>query len=215
MEGLAEYERGAWDPGDLAALREAVRLAAIPKMSALDGDGSAKDPRLVHALGHAAFDFIESRWGKPGVRQFIFWLRQTSHNGGDPFEAALQVSRDAFDQAFARYLRERFAGSAGQFPAGRVDAGAALRIEGEVIALRSPAAPGLACIELWVEDGGPARRRWAVECGESLEPTLIGELRPGDKVIVTGPARTPGTQRMGLDSVLRPSDGFTWRAHAG
>ena len=34
-EGLAEYERGAWDPGDLAALREAVRANAIPQMSGL------------------------------------------------------------------------------------------------------------------------------------------------------------------------------------
>ena len=106
-EGLAEYQRGAWDPSDLVALREAVRANAIPKMSGLSGDGGSTDPRLVHGLGHAAFDFIESRWGKPGVRQFIFWLRQAAVNGGDPYQGGLQVRRDEFDQAFERYLRER------------------------------------------------------------------------------------------------------------
>jgi TonB family protein len=112
-EGLAEYERGAWDPGDLVALREAVRGSAIPTMSGLEGDGGT-NPRLVYGLGHAAFDFIESRWGKPGVRQFIFWLRQAARNGGDPYERALQVTPDEFDRAFEQYLRERFARSVGQ-----------------------------------------------------------------------------------------------------
>ena len=65
-EGLAEYQRGAWDPADLVALRGGVRANAIPKMRVLDSEGRTLDPRLVYALGHAAFDFIESRWGKPG-----------------------------------------------------------------------------------------------------------------------------------------------------
>jgi beta-lactamase regulating signal transducer with metallopeptidase domain len=106
MEGLAEYERSAWDPSDLAALRAAVQADAIPRLSALDGDGSNRDPRLLDGFGHAAFDFIESRWGKPGVRQFIFSLRQ-ANNASDPYESALQITRDEFDRAFEQYLRRR------------------------------------------------------------------------------------------------------------
>src|SRR5262249_4977127 len=66
VEGLAEYERGAWDPNDLVVLRGAVRANAIPKVSDWVSEGGS-GPRFVYAMGHAAFDLIESRWGKPGV----------------------------------------------------------------------------------------------------------------------------------------------------
>ena len=98
-EGLAEDQRGEWDPGDLVTIRDAVRANAIPKMSALSGSGGSTDQRLIHGLGHAAFDFIESRWGKPGVRQFIFGLRQTAINGSDPYQSGLRIGRDEFDRA--------------------------------------------------------------------------------------------------------------------
>lgn len=214
-EGLAEYERGARDPSDLVALREAVRANAIPKMSGLSGDGGSRDLRVVYALGHAAFDFIESRWGKPGVRQFLFWLRQTANNGGDPYEGALQVSRDEFDQDFERYLRGRFAASAVQSPAERFDHSATLRIEGEITAIKFSVASGLACIELVVTEG-ESRRRWAVECGDGMEQDVMRALKPGDRVIVTGPAaRKPASQRTVMQTLVRPSDGFTWRARVG
>ena len=214
-EGLAEYERGAWDPGDLAALREAVRANAIPQMSGLEGDGDGRNPRLVYGLGHAAFDFIESRWGKAGVRQFIFWLRQTANNGGDPYERALQVTRAEFDQAFEQHLRERFARFVGQSQGERFDYRVTIRIEGDISAINSPVAAGFACIELWVVTEGGIRRRWAVECGDDTEQDVLRVLRPGDRVIVTGPpVRTPAAQRMVMQSLERPSDGFTWRSVA-
>jgi beta-lactamase regulating signal transducer with metallopeptidase domain len=215
-EGLAEYERGEWDPSELVLLREAVRANAIPKMSGLSGDAGGKDLRLVSGLGHAAFDFMESRWGKPGVRQFIFWLRQSANNGGDPYEGAFQVKRDEFDRAFERYLAERFAGSAVQLPAERFDHNSTLRIEGEITAIAFPVAAGFACIELWADAEAGRRRRWAVECGDGTKQDVLRALKPGDRVIVTGPpARKPAAQRMIMQSLVRPSDGFAWRAHAG
>src|SRR5207344_1133348 len=71
VEGLAEYEHSAWDPSDLAAVREAVRTNTLPKISEL----SPADRGAAGGVGHAVFDFIESRWGKAGVRQFLFSLR--------------------------------------------------------------------------------------------------------------------------------------------
>jgi hypothetical protein len=216
MEGLAEYERGAWDPIDLVALREAVRANAIPKLTRLDGNGGSRDPRLVYGLGHAAFDFIESRWGKPGVRQFIFWLRQTANNGGDPYEGALQVRRDEFDQGFEQYVRERFAGSPGQLEAERFDNGATLSIEGEITTINFSVPVGLACIELLVSTEGGSTRRWAVECGDKMDQDAMRALRLADRVIVTGSrARKAATQRMLMQSLVRKSDGFSWRARSG
>ena len=211
-EGLAEYERGSWDPNDLAALRDAVRSNAVPAMSRLrPGDG--KTPRLVTAFGHAVFDFIESRSGKAGVRQFLFALRKTADTGADPFEAGLQMNRDAFDRAFEVYLRERFATVASQLPPSVADAGARLHVEGDVTAVSWPVAEGLACVELWVPSSGDARQRWAIECGAENGQKVTEALKPGDRVIVSGPlARGITPQRLTLESVTRPADGFTWSA---
>ena len=212
-EGLAEYQRGAWDPADLVALRGGVRANAIPKTRVLDNEGRMLDPRLVYALGHAAFDFIESRWGKPGMRRFIFGLRQAAITGADPYPQALQVTRDEFEQGFEGYLRERFAASAsGQALAERFDYRTSLRMEGEVLGIRSSAPDGLACLELWVEVEGGHKRRWAVECGDETRD-VIRALKPGDRVIVTGPpARKPLAQRLVMQTLVRSADGFTWPA---
>jgi beta-lactamase regulating signal transducer with metallopeptidase domain len=214
-EGLAEYERGEWDPSDLAMLRGSVRANTIPSLSGLHRDDGTTDARLIYGLGHAAFDFIESRWGKSGLRQFLFALRQTARNGGDAFESAFQIKRDDFDRAFERYLRERFAGAADQSLVGRFDYRASMRLEGDITAMRAPVAEGLACIELWVPIEGEARQRWGIECGHEPAVDVVRGLKPGDRVIVTGPpAREPAAQRMVVHRLDRPSDGFTWRAQS-
>jgi beta-lactamase regulating signal transducer with metallopeptidase domain len=213
-EGLAEYQRGEWDPGDLLVIRDALRGAGIPTVSDLDAGGNM-DPRLADGLGHAAFEFIESRWGKSGVRQFIFGLRQAALKGGDPYQSALRMSRDDFGRAFEQYLKERFAGPGDQSLADRFDEGATIRIEGAITAINSAAARGLACLELLVTVEG-ASRKWAVECGDELDPGVMGALKPGDRVIVTGsPARRPQTQRVAMRSLTRPADGFAWQARSG
>ena len=215
LEGLAEYQRATWDPQDLVALRDAVRANSIPAISGIDAADSGRDQRFVRAIGHAAFDFIDSRWGKPGVRQFLFALRQTARNGGDPYQAAFRLGRNDFDREFERYLRERFAGAAGRAPRERFDYGASVRIEGAISGLHAGAGPGLACIELWVTNAGRAER-WGVECGNRTGEPLPAALKPGDRIVVTGaPAREPGARRVALRDLLRPSDGFSWRIHAG
>ena len=211
-EGLAEYERGTWDPNDLVLLRAAVRSNAVPAMSMLQAD-DGRAPRLVSALGHAAFDFVESRSGKDGVRQFLFALRKTADSGGDPFQAGLQLDRNAFDRGFEAYLRERFSAAANQSPRSRGELDASLRVEGDVTAIRWSAAEGLACIELWVPVGdGMQRQRWAIECAY-VGQTVTDALKPGDHVVVTGPlARGVTARRITLESLARPADGFAWRA---
>jgi hypothetical protein len=109
-EGLSDYERGQWDPLDLMMVRDAAVADIVPKMSEMEGYGAASNnPRLVYNLGHAVFEFIEAKFGKEGIRQFLFALRKSVIGGGeDAYEEALRMKPDEFDQAFERYLKERF-----------------------------------------------------------------------------------------------------------
>ena len=109
-EGGAESERGQWTPMDLMTVRDAAVADIVPKMSETEGYGNSNNPRLVpYNLGHALFEFIEAKWGKEGIRQFMFSLRKSVIGGGeDAYEEAFKMKTDEFDQAFARYLKERF-----------------------------------------------------------------------------------------------------------
>src|SRR3954452_2708727 len=108
-EGLSDYERGQWDPLDLMMVRDAAVADIVPKMSEMEGYGNTSNPRLVYNLGHAVFEFIEAKFGKEGIRQFLFALRKSVIGGGeDAYEEALRMKPDEFDQAFERYLKERF-----------------------------------------------------------------------------------------------------------
>jgi len=109
-EGLSEYERGQWTPIDLMMVRDAAVADVVPKMSETEGYGNTNSPRLVpYDLGHAVFEFIEAKFGKEGIRQFMFALRKSVIGGGeDAYEEALRMKKDEFDQAFERYLKDRF-----------------------------------------------------------------------------------------------------------
>ncbi len=107
-EGLSDYERGQWSPIDLMSVRDAAVADIVPKMTDVEGY-SGNNPRLIYNLGHAVFEFIEAKFGKEGVRQFLFSLRKSVIGGGeDAYEEALKMTKDEFDQAFERYLKDRF-----------------------------------------------------------------------------------------------------------
>ncbi len=108
-EGLSDYMTGLWRPIDLMTVRDAAIADIIPRMSEMEGYGNTSNPRLVYNLGHAAFEFMESRWGKEGIRQFLFSLRKGIIGGGESaYSEAFQLEPDEFDQQFDRYLKARF-----------------------------------------------------------------------------------------------------------
>ena len=109
-EGLSEFERGQWTPLDLMMVRDAAVADIVPKMTETEGYGNAGNARLVpYNLGHAVFEFIDAKFGKEGIRQFMFALRKSVIGGGeDAYEDALKMKKDEFDQNFERYLKDRF-----------------------------------------------------------------------------------------------------------
>ncbi len=108
-EGGADYERGLWNPIDLMMVRDAAVADVVPKMSELEGYGNGNNPRLIYNLGHAVYEFMEAKFGKEGIRQFMFSLRKSVIGGGeDAYEEAFRMKKDEFDQAFEKYLKDRF-----------------------------------------------------------------------------------------------------------
>ena len=110
-EGLADYERGEWHPLDLMTLRDAAVTDQVPRLTRMASDyGAYSNPRLVYNMGHAAFEFIEARYGKEGIRQFLYTLRKNVVGGGmeDIYMQAFRVKPEQFDKDFEKWLKERF-----------------------------------------------------------------------------------------------------------
>ena len=107
-EGLSDYETGEWIPPDLMMIRDAAIADIIPSMSDFQPEALVSG-RIAYEMGHAVFDFIESKWGKEGIRQFLFALRKNVIGGGDsPYEEAFKLKPDEFDEQFDKYMKDRF-----------------------------------------------------------------------------------------------------------
>jgi hypothetical protein len=65
------------------------------------------DARLNDAIGHAAFDFIESRWGPTSIRRFIDALIVPRVD--KTYDAVFDLTPAEFDTAFRQYAERRFA----------------------------------------------------------------------------------------------------------
>ena len=108
-EGLSDYMTGIWRPIDLMTVRDAAVSDIVPKMTELESYTTTGSVRMVYNLGHAVFEFIESRWGKEGIRQYLFSLRKSVIGGGeDAYMEAFKLTPEEFDLEFDKYLKDRF-----------------------------------------------------------------------------------------------------------
>lgn len=105
-EGIASHMAGRWTESDERLMRELVATGKVPELSQLTGSGGFANPRLNDALGHAAFDYVESRWGHGGLRRFIDALIVPRVD--KTYDAVLGLTPAAFDAAFRRYAEGRF-----------------------------------------------------------------------------------------------------------
>ncbi|HEY6552983.1 MAG TPA: hypothetical protein VI669_06485, partial [Vicinamibacteria bacterium] len=107
-EGLAEYFRGLWDPLDLMMIRDAAVTDQVPKLSRAEFE--AFSGRLVYNMGHACFEYMEARYGKEGIRQFLYTLRKGILGGSvdELYQQAFRITPEEFDAGFDKWLKERF-----------------------------------------------------------------------------------------------------------
>jgi hypothetical protein len=109
-EGIASYLAGGWPDDHERLMRELVAAGNVPALSQLTGGGGFANPRLNDALGHAAFDYIERRWGSPSIRRFIDALIVPRVD--KTYDAVFELTPAEFDAAFQQYAERRFRSAA-------------------------------------------------------------------------------------------------------
>jgi hypothetical protein len=105
-EGIANYMVGAWPDDDERLMRELVASGEVPALSQLASSGAFANPRLNDALGHAAFDYIETRWGPASIRRFVSALIVPRVD--KTYAAVFELTPAEFDAAFRQYAERRF-----------------------------------------------------------------------------------------------------------
>jgi hypothetical protein len=105
-EGLAHYMVGTWSDDDTRMMRELVASGEIPALSELTGRGDFATAHLNDAIGHAAFDYIESRWGPTSIRRFLDALIVPRVD--KTYDAVFDLTPAQFDTAFRQYAERRF-----------------------------------------------------------------------------------------------------------
>jgi len=105
-EGIASYMADGWSGDHERLMRELVATGNVPALSQLTGSGGFPNPRLNDALGHVAFDYIESRWGPASIRGFINALIVPRVDR--TYDAVFDLTPAEFDAAFRQYTERRF-----------------------------------------------------------------------------------------------------------
>jgi hypothetical protein len=109
-EGIASHMTGVWSDDDTRAMRELVASSGVPALSRLTGGGGFANPRLNEILGHAAFDYIERRWGPTSIRRFLDALIVPRVDR--TYDAVFELTPADFDAAFRQYAQRQFGSAA-------------------------------------------------------------------------------------------------------
>jgi hypothetical protein len=99
IEGLAEYQRGAWSTEDLRLTRDAVAAGVIPAVTSLVNTD--------RHWAHAVFDFVSQQYGEEGVRRLLFALR-TRETLPQAVPMAFGITIERFDQGFRDFAMVRY-----------------------------------------------------------------------------------------------------------
>ena len=113
-EGLAYHMVGVWSDHDTRVMRELVASGQIPALSELTGRGEFATAHVNDAIGHAAFDYIESRWGATSIRRFLDALIVPRVD--KIYDAVFELTPAEFDTAFRQYAERQFKSSASMMP---------------------------------------------------------------------------------------------------
>ncbi len=109
FEGLSDFEVGKWNLIDLMTVRDLVITDRLPT---IENSGELKNEpanaRSAYNIGHAIYDFIQSRWGMDGIRQFWWSMKKDIVGRQTVFMDALKIKPADFDQEWKKWMRDHF-----------------------------------------------------------------------------------------------------------
>jgi WD40 repeat protein len=115
MEGFSDFILDDWDPFDLLTIRDAVLSENIPE---LQKNGQLRSTysggRSDYNFGHLIFEFLDHKFGRRGVKKFLFSLRRGGlirgfgRGGGRNVLKVFDYTPKLFNHEFGKWARERF-----------------------------------------------------------------------------------------------------------
>ncbi len=111
FEGFSEYSTERWSSWSELIVRDAVLSDRLPEMTRTGTIYSQfpliRDP--AYDFGHAVYDFIESTYGKNGVRNFWQTMKNSSLMGRtNPVQRAFGQDYRQFTYEFKKHMREKY-----------------------------------------------------------------------------------------------------------
>lgn len=110
-EGFSDFIAGGWEDFSLLTIRDSVLSDDIPKV-AQNGElvmnyGNARTP---YDFGHLIYEFIDMKFGRRGVKKFLFSQRRGARIFGNEREMFREfgMTNKQFNYEFGKYTRERF-----------------------------------------------------------------------------------------------------------
>lgn len=103
IEGMASFYADDETPGDRKYMVDAVVNDRIPSIRARGGGFFA------YRFGNAVFSYIEERWGRDAVLDFVYEFRNTfGSQVGRAVERTFRMDVEDFDSDFRRWARQRY-----------------------------------------------------------------------------------------------------------
>ncbi len=103
-EGMASWVADDEDNLDRMVLRDVAVNGGFLSLANFSGFSF-----ISYRVGHAAFEFMEERYGIEGVRNFLWQYRKNiTGNVGAAIERAFETDIEEFDRDFRKYLRKRY-----------------------------------------------------------------------------------------------------------
>ncbi|MCP5105227.1 MAG: BamA/TamA family outer membrane protein [bacterium] len=107
MEGFSDFVTGTWNPFDMLTVRDAVLNEQVPQVQ--KNGHIAGGGRVNYNFGHAMFEFLEEKFGRRGIKKFLYSLKRGSFfRGRRQILKVFDYSPKLFNYEFGKYLRKRF-----------------------------------------------------------------------------------------------------------
>ncbi|MCP4217146.1 MAG: BamA/TamA family outer membrane protein [bacterium] len=110
VEGFSEFMAETWEDFNLLTVRDSVIYDQIPQIHKYgELRATALSGRTPYDFGHIIYEFIDYKFGKRGVKKFLYALRKGSlFRGRRDMLKVFDYTPKLFNYEFGKYVRKKF-----------------------------------------------------------------------------------------------------------